>query len=120
VTTTNKRKEKKKHRVVSARYYYHYGTLGQSVPVLYYLQNGSLYRKEGSRPARVIGEGIAEVTFTSPGVGATASAAEKLAAIAINPVVTSTVSFLPTRRSKTAPAPLSNSTFMRMYYYSDF
>jgi prepilin-type N-terminal cleavage/methylation domain-containing protein len=119
VTVTNKRKHKKKHRVLSARYYSHYGTLGATVPVQYYLLNGSLHRKEGSQPARVIGTDIAEVTFTSPDVGPTATAAEKKAAINANPVVVSTVSFLPTRRSKTTPPPLSNSTFLRQYYYSE-
>ncbi len=120
VTITNKRKNKKKHRVISARYYYHYGTLGATVPVQYYILGGSLYRKEGTRAAQVIGTNVADVTFTSPDVGATATSTEKTAAIAANPVVTTTVSFLPTRRSKTAPPSLSNSTFMREYYYSDY
>ncbi len=123
VTKTNKRSDRKKHRVISARYYYHYGTLGVTVPVQYYILGGSLYRKEGTRTAQVIGTNVEDVTFTSPDVAATATSAEKMAAIGTNPVVSTTVSFSPsspTRRSKIAPPPLSNSTFMREYYYSDY
>ena len=108
VTTSNK-KDKKKHKVFNARYYYHYGTLGGTVAVQYYLTNGTLYRKEGSLPARAVGTGIASVTF---GPDATS--------IAADPVVTTTMTFLSTQRSQTAPPPLSSTTFMRQFYYSDY
>ncbi len=118
-TTTNK-KNKKDHKVVASQYYYHYGTLGSVVPVQYYLQGGNLYRKEGSKEAREIGKNISAVTFTSPAAAADATAAVKQTAIALDPVVTTKVEFLPTRRSKVAPPPLANSTFMRQFYYSDY
>ncbi len=127
VTTTNKRSDKKKHRVVSARYYYHYGTLGSTVSVQYYLSNGTLFRKRrlrdlGFRLGSLRGR-LARAFRASPSVPrmspATPRRMQKFAAIAANPVVTTTVSFLPTRRAKTSPPPLSNSTFMRQYYYSD-
>ena len=108
VTSSNKH-DKKKHKVFSARYYYSYGTLGEAVSVQYYLQNGSLYRKEGTLPAREVGTGIASVTFGP-------TEAEILA----DPVVTATITFSKTRRAKQAPPPLSSTTFMRQYYYSDF
>ena len=108
VTTSNKH-DKKKHKVFSARYYYHYGTLGATVALRYYLQNGSLYRKEGSLPARVVGTGIASVTF-GPDVDA----------IAADPMVTTTMTFTATKRAKVAPPPLSSTTFMRNYYYQDY
>ncbi|HJT80410.1 MAG TPA: prepilin-type N-terminal cleavage/methylation domain-containing protein [Chthoniobacterales bacterium] len=108
VTTSNK-KDKKKHKVFNARYYFHYGTLGATVAVRYYLQNGNLYRKEGSLPARIVGTGVAGVTF---GPDATA--------IAADPVVTATMTFTATKRAKAVPPPLSGTTFMRQYYYSDY
>ncbi len=120
VTSSNKRSDRKRHRVISARYYYHYGALNQTVPVQYYLLNNVLYRKEGSQAARAVGSGISAVTFSSPAVAADATAQQKLDAIAVDPVVTTTVAFAPTKYSKAAPPSLSNSTFMRQYYYSDF
>ena len=109
VTNTNN-KPKKDHKVFSARYYYTYGALGSTVPVQYYLSNGTLFRKEGTLPARAVGYGIASVTF-----GPTA------AAIAADPVVTTTITFNQTLRSKLGPPPpLVSETFMRHYYYSDY
>lgn len=107
VTSANK-KDKKKHKVFNARYYYHYGTLGATVKVQYFLSNGTLYRKEGTQSQRAIGTGIQAVTF---GPDATS--------IAADPVVTTTITFSATARSKKAPPPLSGTTFMREYYYSD-
>ena len=101
--------DKKKHKVFAARYYYHYGTLGGTVSVQYYLENGSLYRKEGTLPAREVGTGIASVTF-----------GPSEAAILADPVMTATITFSKTRRAKQAPPPLSSTTFMRQYYYSDY
>jgi prepilin-type N-terminal cleavage/methylation domain-containing protein len=108
VTSANT-KDKKKHKVFSARYYYTYGTLGATVAVQYYLTNGTLYRQEGSLPARAIGSNIASVTF---GPDATS--------IAADPVVTTTITFTQSLRAKVAPPPLSSTTFMRQYYYSDY
>ena len=108
VTSANK-KDKKKHKVFAARYYYHYGALGSTVAVKYYLLNGTLYRKEGSLPTRVVGTGISTVTF---GPSATA--------IAADPMVSATITFLATKRAKQAPPPLSSTTFMRQFYYSDY
>lgn len=118
VTETN-RKKKKKHRVVEARFYYHYGSMDVTVPVQYYLSNGILFRKEGTLPAREVGRGIKNVTFSSPAALPSSSATEELALIEVNPVVTTKVEFSATQGSKTEPAPLSNSTFLRQYYYSD-
>jgi hypothetical protein len=78
--------------------------------VQYYLTNGTLYRKEGSLPARAVGYNIAGVTF---GPSATA--------IDADPVVTTTMTFNQTLRSKLGPPPpLVSTTFMRHFYYSDF
>jgi prepilin-type N-terminal cleavage/methylation domain-containing protein len=118
VTETN-RKKRKKHRVFEARFYYHYGSLDGTVPVQYYLANGSLFRKEGSLPAREVGRRIENVTFSSPAALPSSTAAEELVLIETNPVVTTKVEFSATAGSKTKPAPLSNSTFLRQYYYSD-
>jgi hypothetical protein len=107
VTTSNK-KNKKDHKVFEARYYYHYGTLGSGVTVLYTLSNGTLYRKEGTMAARAVGTGIESVTF-----------GPSAAAIDLDPMVTTTVTFTATKRSKQVPPPLSSMTFMRQYYYSD-
>jgi hypothetical protein len=108
VTTANK-KDKKDHKVFSSRYYYTYGTFGGTVAVQYYLSNGTLYRKEGSLPVRAVGTNISSVTF-----------GPSAAAIDADPVVTTTIIFNPTLRAKQAPAPLSGTTFMRQYYYSDY
>jgi prepilin-type N-terminal cleavage/methylation domain-containing protein len=108
VSSLNK-KDKKKHKVFDSLYYYYYGSLTTGVLVTYDLVNGNLTRKEGSLATRVVGSGISSVTF-----GPTETA------IAADPVVTTTISFNPTRRSKQAPPPLSSSTFMREYYYSDY
>ena len=108
VTSGNK-KDKKQHKVFNALYYYHYGTLGGTVAVRYYLSNGSLYRKEGNLPARIVGTGISGVTF-----GPT------LNDIQADPMVTTTMTFLATTRTKTAPPSLSSTTFMRHFYYNDY
>ena len=108
VTTSNKH-DTKDHKVFSARYYYTYGTLGATVAVQYYLSNGTLYRKEGSLPARAIGTNIASVIF-----------GPSAAAIDADPMVTTTITFNPSMRAKQAPPPLYSTTFMRQYYYSDF
>ncbi len=65
VTTTNKKSTKKKHKIVEARYYYHYNNLGDSIAVQYYLANGALFRKEGTRPARQVAERVRDVTFSA-------------------------------------------------------
>ena len=109
LVTTGNVKDKKTHKVLRARYYYHYGALGSTVALRYYLFNGILYRKEGTLPARPVGSGIASVTF-----------GPSLAAIAADPVVTTTMTFSPTQRAKAPPPPLSSTTFMRQYYYSDY
>lgn len=109
LVTVSNHHDHKDHKVFSANYYYYYGTLGGTVALQYYLSNGSLYRKEGSLPARVIGTNISSVVF-----------GPSAAAIDLDPVVTTTITFLPTKRAKKAPLPLSGSTFMRQYYYSDF
>jgi len=109
IVTTSNKKDKKKHKVFNALYYYYYGSLTTGVLVKYELTNGTLYRTEGSLPKRAIGTGISSVTF-GPSEDA----------IADDPVVTATMAFNPTRRSKTAPPPLSSTTFMREYYYSDY
>jgi Tfp pilus assembly protein PilV len=114
VTSANT-KDKKKHKVFSARYFYTYGTFGSTVAVQYYLSNGTLYRKEGSYPARPIGSNIATVVF-----GPTAGAAPYDSLIAADPMVTTTITFNPSLRAKQAPVPLSSTTFMRQYYYSDY
>jgi hypothetical protein len=77
--------------------------------VQYYLSNGTLYRKEGTLPARAVGYNIASVTF-----------GPDAASITDNPVVTTTITFTPSLRAKQAQPPLSSTTFMRQYYYSDY
>lgn len=115
------KKQRKKHKVISANYYYHYGNLGGTTTVTYSLVNGVLSRTQTPLPVRVVGRGIKEMTFTSPAVAATATAAQKEAAIAADPMVTTSVVFAKTReRAKQPPAPLSGTTFMREYYYSDY
>lgn len=103
------KKEKKKHKIFNALYYYYYGSLSGGVLVTYDLVNGTLYRKEGSFAQRAIGTGISSVTF-----------GPSEAAIEADPVVTATMTFSATKRSKTAPPPLSSTTFMREYYYCDY
>lgn len=109
LVTSGNFKKKKDHKVFSARYYTYYGALGTTVQVQYYLLNGTLYRKEGSLPARPIGNNIASVTF-----------GPSAAAITADPVVTTTVTFSPSLRSKTAAPTLASTTFMRQFYYSDY
>lgn len=109
LVTSTTEEDKKKHKVFSARYYYHYGTLGGTVNVRYYLSDNTLYRKEDGLPARVIGTGIDSIKF-SPNEGD----------LEENPYVTTTVKFLPSKRAKRAPAPLTATTFLRQYYYSDY
>lgn len=119
LVTSGNFKNKKDHKVFNSRYYYYYGTLGGTVGVQYTLQNGTLYRKEGtmvngtftpgSLPARAVGSNIQTVTF-----------GPDAASIAADPVVTTTVTFSKTQRAKQAPPPLSSTTFMREYYYSDY
>lgn len=108
VTSANT-KDKKKHKVFAARYYYTYGSFGSTVAVQYYLSNGTLYRKEGSLPARAVGSNIAGVTF-----------GPDLTSINADPVVTTTITFNATQRAKQAPPPLVSNTFLRQYYYSDY
>ena len=129
LVTSSNNKDKKKHKVFNARYYYTYGNLGGTVAVQYYLSNGTLYRREGTWsdgtvngtfvagqfPARPIGSNIASVSF-----GPTAASSPYDSLIAADPMVTTTVTFNQSLRAKQAAAPLSSTTFMRQYYYSDF
>lgn len=108
VSSTNK-KDKKKHKIFNALYYYYYGSLSGGSLVTYDLVNGTLTRQEGSFAKRTIGTGISDVTF-----GPSETAIED------DPVVTATMTFATTRRSKVAPPPLSSTTFMREYYYCDY
>lgn len=118
--TGKNKKDKKKFKIISASYYYHYGNLGGTTTVTYSLVNGVLSRAQTPLPTRVVGRGIQQITFTAPTAAATATAAQKEAAIAANPIVVTSVTFATTSRAKQPPPPLSGSTFMREYYYSDY
>ena len=113
-------KPKKKHHLSKSRYYVHYGDLERSVPVRYYLWENVLYRKEGTRPAREIARGISEITFTPASLlpGQTATPAEMLSRIESSPEVGVQVTFESSRYWRRVPMRLTNSTFLRNFYFS--